>query len=164
MSHEHRALGFRPPPGSLAAEAQAAASKHAESAGRNPADKPRQGSGGASAKPRRGSSENQGKPRQKSSSADSVGANFNSNGKRARSKRRGSDESARGGDPAARRASAGTAPSPSTKDGLLREAALRDAERIKCVSTNILCFLGETDKAAGRHAAWTAPRPRSTRM
>jgi len=28
MSHEHRALGFRPPPGSLAAEAQAAASKH----------------------------------------------------------------------------------------------------------------------------------------
>lgn len=33
MSHEHRALGFRPPPGSLAAEAQAAAAKHPEGAG-----------------------------------------------------------------------------------------------------------------------------------
>ncbi|KZT69437.1 hypothetical protein DAEQUDRAFT_765513 [Daedalea quercina L-15889] len=33
MSHEHKALGFRPPPGSLAAEAQAAASKHPEGAG-----------------------------------------------------------------------------------------------------------------------------------
>ncbi len=28
MSAEHKALGYRPPPGSLAAEAQAAASKH----------------------------------------------------------------------------------------------------------------------------------------
>ncbi|KZT05280.1 uncharacterized protein LAESUDRAFT_813647 [Laetiporus sulphureus 93-53] len=33
MSHEHRALGFRPPPGSLAAEAQAAAAKHPEGDG-----------------------------------------------------------------------------------------------------------------------------------
>lgn len=32
MSHEHRALGFRPPPGSLAAEAQTAAAKHLEAA------------------------------------------------------------------------------------------------------------------------------------
>lgn len=30
MSVEHKALGFRPPPGSLAAEAQAAAAKHPE--------------------------------------------------------------------------------------------------------------------------------------
>ena len=30
MSEEHRALGYRPPPGSLAAEAQSAASKHPE--------------------------------------------------------------------------------------------------------------------------------------
>jgi len=28
MSEEHKALGYRPPPGSLAAEAQAAAAKH----------------------------------------------------------------------------------------------------------------------------------------
>lgn len=28
MSHEHRALGYRPPPGSLAADAQAAAARH----------------------------------------------------------------------------------------------------------------------------------------
>ncbi|KAI0946205.1 hypothetical protein AcV7_010242 [Taiwanofungus camphoratus] len=33
MSHEHKALGFRPPPGSLAAEAQAAAAKHPEGNG-----------------------------------------------------------------------------------------------------------------------------------
>ncbi|OCH88929.1 hypothetical protein OBBRIDRAFT_794740 [Obba rivulosa] len=33
MSHEHRALGFRPPPGSLAAEAQAAAARHPEGDG-----------------------------------------------------------------------------------------------------------------------------------
>ncbi|KAI0077629.1 hypothetical protein K474DRAFT_1620741 [Panus rudis PR-1116 ss-1] len=31
MSEEHKALGYRPPPGSLAAEAQAAAAKHPES-------------------------------------------------------------------------------------------------------------------------------------
>lgn len=30
MSVEHKVLGFRPPPGSLAAEAQAAAAKHPE--------------------------------------------------------------------------------------------------------------------------------------
>ncbi len=30
MSEEHKALGFRPPHGSLAAEAQAAAAKHPE--------------------------------------------------------------------------------------------------------------------------------------
>lgn len=28
MSEEHKALGYRPPPGSLAADAQAAAAKH----------------------------------------------------------------------------------------------------------------------------------------
>lgn len=28
MSNEHKALGYRPPPGSLAAEAQAAAARH----------------------------------------------------------------------------------------------------------------------------------------
>ncbi|KAI0656274.1 hypothetical protein C8Q70DRAFT_1013486 [Cubamyces menziesii] len=33
MSHEHRALGFRPPPGSLAAEAQSAAAKHPDGDG-----------------------------------------------------------------------------------------------------------------------------------
>ncbi|PCH42983.1 hypothetical protein WOLCODRAFT_90083 [Wolfiporia cocos MD-104 SS10] len=38
MSHEHRALGFRPPPGSLAAEAQAAAAKHPEGAGASSVD------------------------------------------------------------------------------------------------------------------------------
>lgn len=31
MSEEHKALGYRPPPGSLAAEAQAAAAKHPHS-------------------------------------------------------------------------------------------------------------------------------------
>ncbi|KAI0830120.1 hypothetical protein BC628DRAFT_1356503 [Trametes gibbosa] len=31
MSHEHRALGFRPPPGSLAAEAQSAAAARSRS-------------------------------------------------------------------------------------------------------------------------------------
>jgi hypothetical protein len=30
MSAEHKALGYRPPPGSIAAEAQAAAAKHPE--------------------------------------------------------------------------------------------------------------------------------------
>ncbi len=30
MSEEHKALGYRPPPGSLAASAQAAAAKHPE--------------------------------------------------------------------------------------------------------------------------------------
>ena len=33
MSIEHKVLGFRPPQGSLAAEAQAAAAKHPEVAG-----------------------------------------------------------------------------------------------------------------------------------
>ena len=32
MSEEHKALGHRPPPGSLAAQAQSAASKHPEGA------------------------------------------------------------------------------------------------------------------------------------
>ena len=36
MSHEHRALGYRPPPGSLAAEAQAAAAKHRAASGETP--------------------------------------------------------------------------------------------------------------------------------
>lgn len=31
MSEEHKALGYRPPPGSLAAAAQAAAAKHPQS-------------------------------------------------------------------------------------------------------------------------------------
>ena len=30
MSEEHKALGYRPPPGSLAAQAQSAAAKHAK--------------------------------------------------------------------------------------------------------------------------------------
>lgn len=30
MSEEHKALGYRPPPGSLAAEAQAAAAQHGD--------------------------------------------------------------------------------------------------------------------------------------
>ncbi|KAH8833657.1 hypothetical protein DL96DRAFT_1703308 [Flagelloscypha sp. PMI_526] len=33
MSEEHKALGFRPPPGSLAADAQSAAAKHPDAAG-----------------------------------------------------------------------------------------------------------------------------------
>ncbi|RDX44981.1 hypothetical protein OH76DRAFT_1457817 [Lentinus brumalis] len=33
MSHEHKALGYRPPPGSLAAEAQSAAARHPEGDG-----------------------------------------------------------------------------------------------------------------------------------
>lgn len=33
MSEEHKALGHRPPPGSLAAQAQAAAAKHPKVAG-----------------------------------------------------------------------------------------------------------------------------------
>ena len=38
MSEEHKALGYRPPPGSLAAKAQAAAAQHPEkSAGVDPA-------------------------------------------------------------------------------------------------------------------------------
>ena len=38
MSEEHKALGYRPPPGSLAAEAQAAAARHPHSsAGLDPA-------------------------------------------------------------------------------------------------------------------------------
>lgn len=36
MSEEHKALGFRPPHGSLAAEAQAAAAKHPEVTGVTP--------------------------------------------------------------------------------------------------------------------------------
>jgi hypothetical protein len=38
MSAEHKALGYRPPPGSLAAEAQAAAAKHPEAHADVPAD------------------------------------------------------------------------------------------------------------------------------
>ena len=38
MSVEHKVLGFRPPHGSLAAEAQAAASKHPEIDGLQPPD------------------------------------------------------------------------------------------------------------------------------
>lgn len=38
MSAEHKALGYRPPPGSLAAEAQAAAAKHPEASAGIPAD------------------------------------------------------------------------------------------------------------------------------
>ena len=33
MSDEHKALGYRPPPGSLAAEAQSAAAKHPDASG-----------------------------------------------------------------------------------------------------------------------------------
>lgn len=36
MSEEHKALGRRPPPGSLAAQAQAAAAKHPKSNGHSP--------------------------------------------------------------------------------------------------------------------------------
>jgi hypothetical protein len=36
MSVEHKVLGFRPPPGSLAAEAQAAAAKHPDVSGVQP--------------------------------------------------------------------------------------------------------------------------------
>lgn len=136
MSHEHRALGFRPPPGSLAAEAQAAAAKHSEGKPRRnsneTARKPRQYSTGANGKARRGSSENRGKARQ-----NSVG-NGNGEGKpRARSARRGSNEHAKprrgSGERAnlsggARRTSVAAS---ANKDDLLREAALRDAERIK---------------------------------
>ena len=38
MSVEHKVLGFRPPQGSLAAEAQAAAAKHPEVKGVSPPD------------------------------------------------------------------------------------------------------------------------------
>lgn len=38
MSIEHKVLGFRPPQGSLAAEAQAAAAKHPEVTGAQPPD------------------------------------------------------------------------------------------------------------------------------
>ena len=136
MSHEHRALGFRPPPGSLAAEAQAAAAKHTEPSkprrnSNEPARKPRQQSmtvataPGTNAHVRRGSSETRGKPRQNSSGANGNGAVGARRGSNEHAKlRRGSGERNGG----ARRASA---VAPANKDELLREAALRDAERIK---------------------------------
>lgn len=151
MSHEHRALGFRPPPGSLAAEAQAAAAKHAEANGkprRNSNDngrKPRQDSTGANGtagglqwrrasesptKQRRGSNEEAGQPCQ----AKRRGSNESQKSKRGSTeiKRTSSDQSgAKVNSFAAARASGTTVPSTAVKEELLREAALRDAERIK---------------------------------
>lgn len=193
MSHEHRALGFRPPPGSLAAEAQAAAAKHADGlngtnakasnakARRNsnePSRKPRQNSMGANTgvRQRRGSSETRTKPRRESHGANGPanggakqtfrrGSN-DMNGAGKQGARRGSNESQKSwrsstemkrtssdqststatpkaavNGNAARRASAHVAPSTATKEELLREAALRDAERIKYVPPSSGCDL-----------------------
>lgn len=138
MSHEHRALGFRPPPGSLAAEAQAAAAKHAEGNGkprRNTNEngrKPRQNSTGANGavvdQQRRGSNEEAGEATRRGSSESQKSRRESTEIKRTSSDQSGGKVN---GSASVRRASATTGPSTPTKEGLLREAALRDAERIK---------------------------------
>lgn len=151
MSHEHRALGFRPPPGSLAAEAQAAAAKHSEGTAaktsngkprrnsNDPGRKPRQNSVGANGKQRRGSSETRqkqprgsndssGQTKRRSSNESQKSRRSSNDMKRTSSDQGGAKANGKGG---GRRASSVTGPSTSTKEDLLREAALRDAERIK---------------------------------
>lgn len=138
MSHEHRALGFRPPPGSLAAEAQAAAAKHAEGNGkprRNSNEngrKPRQNSTGANGavvdQPRRGLNEEAGEATRRGSNESQKSRRESTEIKRTSSDQSGGEVNSFTG---VRRASAITGPSVLTKEELLREAALRDAERIK---------------------------------
>lgn len=117
MSHEHRALGFRPPPGSLAAEAQAAAAKHPDGAvgGVNKV------SGNAKETSRGGPNEN----RQRRWSNESLPRrtsieirprrNSNIGGKR----------------PFVNGQTSGGSKSVTLNEELLKEAALKDAERIK---------------------------------
>ncbi|KAI0689785.1 hypothetical protein BC835DRAFT_1418254 [Cytidiella melzeri] len=132
MSHEHRALGFRPPPGSVAAEAQALVAKTSEVESVT-APKARRMSNDV--KPRRGSDESSsstnwrkpadlaGKPKVRRASNDSN-----------QSKRSSSEE----GDIPAFKANSSrrkslniTGLTALEKEALLREVALRDAERIK---------------------------------
>ena len=146
MSHEHKALGFRPPPGSLAAEAQAAAAKTNGQPRRNSNEagrKPRQNSIGANGgldgkarrasesprKQRRGSNETNGQTSRRGSN-ESQASECGSNGiKRTTSDQTGIKET--NGSDTGRRVSTMARLSSVDRQELLREAALRDAERIK---------------------------------
>lgn len=141
MSHEHRALGFRPPPGSLAAEAQAAAAKHAEETkARKNSNDGKQSAKDANGKRRRSSNDANGNGKQRRGSNDANGKpRRGSNEKRSGEIRRTNSDQANGvangsGGAAKRRASSHTNGLNATaKEELLREAAVRDAERIKYV-------------------------------
>ncbi|KAI0345168.1 hypothetical protein BDW22DRAFT_1354060 [Trametopsis cervina] len=131
MSHEHRALGFRPPPGSLAAEAQAIVAKATEAKPANGTKarrmsndvKPRRASNDMSPHSRRGSNESIGKPKMRRGSNETTEI-----------RRSNSDESIKAPPKSkeTRRKSMNVAGlSLAEKEVLLREVALKDAERIK---------------------------------
>jgi hypothetical protein len=132
MSHEHRALGFRPPPGSLAAEAQALVAKttevktEAEPKQRRMSNdmKPRRRSNDTSPMhSRRGSTDFSNRPKVRRGSNESTEI-----------KRSSSEESFKVSPKSnsSRRKSVNVSElSTAEKEALLREVALRDAERIK---------------------------------
>ncbi|PSS30858.1 hypothetical protein PHLCEN_2v2585 [Hermanssonia centrifuga] len=117
MSHEHRALGFRPPPGSLAAEAQAAAAKHPDGAvgGVNKVSgDAKETSGGGPNENRQRRWSNESLPR-RTSIEIRPRRNSNIGGKR----------------PFVNGQTSGSSKSVTLNEELLKEAALKDAERIK---------------------------------
>ena len=137
MSHEHRALGFRPPPGSVAAEAQALVAKTTEVKDENNGTKPRRASLSQSSNwrhhsnesspshSRRGSTDLTGKPkvRRGSEGASTIKRSISDEGIKLVAKTN-----------VDRRKSVNVAVLPAAeKEVLLREVALRDAERIKYV-------------------------------
>lgn len=143
MSAEHRALGFRPPAGSLAAAAQRAAARATQASGAaaSGGDDNRQPTNGAGAGP--GSEKNTKRRRSSASSATTAptgtsptartrqlsGQNGAGSGKR----RGSAGSSVRGAAPIA-----GAKDKDGSKDDVLRAAALRDAVRIQYVSLSCM--------------------------
>ncbi|KAI0093705.1 hypothetical protein BDY19DRAFT_918415 [Irpex rosettiformis] len=128
MSHEHRALGFRPPPGSVAAEAQALVAKTTEAKTEGNIAKPTKPSNGSSW--RRESNE----PSPSHSTSRRGSADLSGEPTTISVKRSTSDEGMKLAPQsiATRRKSVNVSELSCTeKEVLLKEVALRDAERIK---------------------------------
>ncbi len=137
MSHEHRALGFRPPPGSVAAEAQALVAKTTEVKVETETAKPRRMSSSSDSKWRRGSNESSPThSRRESADLSSKPKVRRGSNEPTTIKRSSSDEGVKTAPKSAatRRKSVNVSGlSAAEKEVLLREVALRDAERIKYV-------------------------------
>ncbi|KAI0810962.1 hypothetical protein BC629DRAFT_1589703 [Irpex lacteus] len=135
MSHEHRALGFRPPPGSVAAEAQALVAKTTEVKVETETAKPRRMSSSSDSKWRRGSNESSPThSRRGSADLSSKPKVCRGSNEPTTIKRSSSDEGVKTAPKSAatRRKSVNVSGlSAAEKEVLLREVALRDAERIK---------------------------------
>ncbi|KAJ3557482.1 hypothetical protein NM688_g1450 [Phlebia brevispora] len=126
MSTEHRALGFRPPPGSLAAEAQAAATKAANAVTKVPPSSAAKSSG----EPSKQGSTSEASPRRRRYSNQPGNRKPSEGNRRSMSLgnggiRRASDENASG------RPTVVRSQEDRDKEEVLTAAAIRDAERIR---------------------------------